>query len=395
MSRDSLRLLTGVAAMGITAALVVGAVVLFRGGATATAPVTVLSSRVGLIMNPDAKVKLHGAQVGKVAAIEDLPDGSAAIHLAMNPGYLQLIPANTGVQIVSSTVFGAKYVDLVPPAEPSAQSLHAGQVLDASHVTVEINTVFEHLVDVLSQVQPEKLNEALGAMAQALGGRGDKLGQTLVDFDAMLTKIDPSLPAMSQEIATAPKVLSAYADAGPDLMDAARNASRLSDTIVERQQDLDTVLLSAIGLADIGNDVVSTNSNAIVDAMHVLVPTTNLTNQYNQALTCALKGMEPLAMGPPQPLPGIMLLDSFLLGTERYRYPGNLPKVAASGGPQCMGLPNVGFGERPPFVVTDINANPAQYGNQGILLNSDALKQALFGPLDGPPRNTAQTGQPG
>ena len=395
MSRDSLRLLTGVAAMGITAALVVGAVVLFRGGATATAPVTVLSSRVGLIMNPDAKVKLHGAQVGKVAAIEDLPDGSAAIHLAMNPGYLQLIPANTGVQIVSSTVFGAKYVDLVPPAEPSAQSLHAGQVLDASHVTVEINTVFEHLVDVLSQVQPEKLNEALGAMAQALGGRGDKLGQTLVDFDAMLTKIDPSLPAMSQEIATAPKVLSAYADAGPDLMDAARNASRLSDTIVERQQDLDTVLLSAIGLADIGNDVVSTNSNATIDAMHVLVPTTNLTNQYNQALTCALKGMEPLAMGPPQPLPGIMLLDSFLLGTERYRYPGNLPKVAASGGPQCMGLPNVGFGERPPFVVTDINANPAQYGNQGILLNSDALKQALFGPLDGPPRNTAQTGQPG
>lgn len=313
----------------------------------------------------------------------------------MNPDYLQLIPANTRVQIVSSTVFGAKYVDLVPPADPSAQSLHAGQVLDAGHVTVEINTVFEHLVDVLSQIQPEKLNETLGAMAQALGGRGDRLGQTLVDFDAMLAKIDPSLPAMSQEIATAPEVLSAYADAGPDLMDAARNASRLSDTIVERQQDLDTVLLSAIGLADIGNDVVGTNSNAIVDAMHVLVPTTNLTNQYNQALTCALKGMEPLAMGPPQPLPGIMLLDSFLLGTERYRYPGNLPKVAATGGPQCMGLPNVGFGERPPFVVTDINANPAQYGNQGILLNSDALKQALFGPLDGPPRNTAQTGQPG
>ncbi|KAB7758609.1 virulence factor Mce family protein [Mycolicibacterium mucogenicum DSM 44124] len=388
-------MLTGSAALGLAAALVVGAVVLFRGGATSTASVTVLSPRVGLIMNPDAKVKLHGAQVGKVAAIDDLPDGSAAIRLAMNPDYLQLIPANTRVQIVSSTVFGAKYVDLLPPAEPSAQPLHAGQVLDAGHVTVEINTVFEHLVDVLSQVQPEKLNETLGAMAQALGGRGDKLGLTMVDFDAMLTKIDPSLPNMSQEIATAPKVLTAYADAGPDLMSAARSASQLSDTIVERQQDLDTVLLSAIGLADIGNDVVGTNSNAIVDTMHVLVPTTNLTNQYNQALTCALKGMEPLAMGPPQPLPGIMLLDSFLLGTERYRYPGNLPKVAASGGPQCMGLPNVGFGQRPPFVVTDINANPAQYGNQGILLNSDALKQALFGPLDGPPRNTAQTGQPG
>ncbi len=49
----------------------------------------------------------------------------------------------------------------------------------------------------------------------------------------------------------------------------------------------------------------------------------------------------------------------------------------------------------PPFVVADIGANPAQYGNQGILLNSDGLKNWLFGPLDGPPRNTAQIGKPG
>ncbi|PRC53662.1 MCE-family protein, partial [Mycobacterium sp. ITM-2017-0098] len=84
-----------------------------------------------------------------------------------------------------------------------------------------------------------------------------------------------------------------------------------------------------------------------------------------------------------------------VLGQERYRYPQNLPKVAATGGPQCTDLPKVGFQKHPPFVITDVNANPAQYGNQGIVLNSDGLKQLLFGPLDGPPRNTAQTGHPG
>ena len=36
-----------------------------------------------------------------------------------------------------------------------------------------------------------------------------------------------------------------------------------------------------------------------------------------------------------------------------------------------------------------------QYGNQGILLNSEGLKNWLFGPIDGPPRNTAQIGMPG
>jgi hypothetical protein len=58
-------------------------------------------------------------------------------------------------------------------------------------------------------------------------------------------------------------------------------------------------------------------------------------------------------------------------------------------------LPKLGFGQHPPFVVADVGANPWKYGNQGLLLNADGLKQLLFGPLDGPPRNTAQIGQPG
>lgn len=395
MSRDTVRLLTGSVAVVVATAVIAGAVVLFRGGAATTVSVTVISPRAGLVLNPEAKVKLHGAQVGKVVSIDSLPDGQAAIRLAMNPADLSLIPANTFAQIASSTVFGAKFVDLVPPKTPSGDTMYAGQVLDARHVTVEINTVFEQLVTVLAQIQPEKLNETLGALAQAFDGRGDKLGQTMADLDALLVKIDPSLPTLSHEIAVMPSVLGAYADAAPDLTSTLRNATQLSDTIVDRRDDLDALLISAIGLADIGNDVVATNSESLTNVMHLLVPTTTLTNQYNPALTCALKGVEPLALGAPQPLPGVMLLDSFLLGTERYRYPKNLPKVAATGGPQCMDLPNVGFGQRPPFVVTDIDANPAQYGNQGILLNSDALKQALFGPLDGPPRNTAQIGQPG
>ncbi|MGW4096218.1 MCE family protein [Mycobacterium sp. NPDC004974] len=395
MSRDAKRQLSGLITVVVIAAIIVGAIVAFRGGVAPTASVTVISPRAGLVMNPDAKVKLHGAQVGKVVAIEALPDGQAALRLAMNPDDLQLIPSNTGVEIASSTVFGAKFVQLVPPPKPSPTSMYAGQVLDATHTTVEINTVFEQLVTVLAQIQPEKLNETLGAMAQAIDGRGDKLGQTLVDLDALLAKIAPSLPTLSHEMAVAPQVFNAYADAGPQLMDTVRNSTQLSNTIFDQRNDLDALLVSAIGLADVGNDVVATNSAAVTDAMRLLVPTTNLLNQYNPALNCALKGLEPLALGPPTPLPGVMLLDSFLLGTERYRYPGNLPKVAATGGPQCQGLPEVGFEQRPPFIVTDINANPAQYGNQGILLNSDALKQALYGPLDGPPRNTAQIGQPG
>lgn len=395
MSNSVIRPLLGLAAVGVIGAVVVGTAFLFQGGATESVPVTVLSPRAGLVMNPDAKVKLHGAEVGKVSSIQNLPDGRAAIHLAMDPSWLHLIPANSRVDIESTTVFGSKFVQLIPPPDPSPQSLKAGQVLDSEHVTVEINTLFQQLISVLSQIEPEKLNEALGALAQAFSGRGEKFGRTLGDLDTLLTKIDPSLLTLSHELAVAPGVLDAYADAGPDLIKTMENGARVSDTVVDRQRDLDALLISTITLADIGNDVVSTNARPLETVLHLLAPTTDLTKKYNQALTCGLAGLKPLATGPPLPVPGVLLLDSFLLGSERYRYPQNLPKVAAAGGPQCMGLPDVGFGHRPPYLVTDIDANQAQYGNQGILLNSDRLKQMLFGPIDGPPRNTPQIGQPG
>ena len=204
---------------------------------------------------------------------------------------MHLIPQNVLVDIAAPTVFGAKFVQLVPPAEWSAESLQAGQVIDAQHVTVEINTVFEQLTSVLSTLEPEKLNETLGAIATALNGRGYQIGQMLSDLDAFLAKIEPSLPALNHDLAVAPEVFSAYADAAPDLIKTADNATRISQTIVDEQNNLDAFLVSLIGLADIGNDVVGSNRQALTDVLHLLVPTTDLTREYNEALYCGIAGM--------------------------------------------------------------------------------------------------------
>ncbi len=376
--------------------VVVLAVGLFQDSFTRSVPVTVIADRAGLVMYPNAKVKIHGAQVGKVDSIEPLPDGGAALHLAIQPDAVEVIPANVGAEITSSTVFGAKFVELVAPIRPSPAALRAGTVIrGGDNVTVELNTVFQKLVSVLSAVEPAKLNQTLGALSKSLDGRGEAFGQTLVDLDSALATLNPALENLNHALEISPTVFDAFADASPDLLDTVANTSRISETVVDTQDSLDALLLSAIGLADIGTEVLTENRQPLADVIHLLVPTTDLTNEYNQALTCGLGGLLPLANGPGIPVPGAVLLQGFFLGRERYRYPSNLPKVAAKGGPQCTDLPNVGYEQRPPYVVTDIGANQAQYGNQGILLNSDGLKQALFGPLDGPPRNTAQIGQPG
>jgi len=395
MPHNGIRALTGLATVVVIAAIVAVAVGLFRGSFTETMPVTVLSPRAGLVMNPDAKVKMHGVQVGKVASIESRPDGQAVLHLAMYPSEMHLIPANVLVDLTSPTVFGAKFVELVAPAEPSAQSLHAGQVLDSQHVTVEVNTVFKQLTAVLGTLDPAKLNETLGAISQALSGRGEKIGQAFSDLDSFLAKFQPSLPALTHDIAMSAPVFKAYGDGSADLVRTLDNAVKISKSIVDEQHNLDAFLISAIGLADVGNDVLSANRKGLTTVFHLLAPTTDLLNEYAEALTCTFEGDAVIAHGPVLPEPSIAISASLTWGAERYRYPANLPKVAATGGPRCMGLPHRPFNSTAKVLIADTGANPVVYGNPQLLLNFDGLKQLLYGPIDGPPRNPAQVGQQG
>lgn len=392
------RPLAGLVTIAAIGATVVFASAMFQGKLASTEPITVLTARAGLVMNPGAKVELLGVQVGHVSSIESLPNGQAALHLAVDPQQLHQIPANITIDIAAPTVFGAKQVQLVPPKQPAAERLSPGTVLDAGRVTVEVNTLFQQLTQVLAKINPAKLNETIGAIASAFDGRGRSIGESLANLNTFLGVLEPSLANLSHDLQAAPAVVNSYADAAADLLTTVDKASQIGGTIVDEQHKLDALLISLIGLADIGNDVVGSNAKSLAKLVGLLVPTTTLTNEYHPALTCVLQGMiHIVTTSPPSEVPGVITLSGVQLGRERYRYPANLPKVAARGGPHCadVGLPVVPPNTSVPIVVADDGADPTAYGNQGILANSDALKQWLFGPIDGPPRNSAQVGQPG
>src|SRR5512139_3729007 len=98
---------------------------LFFGTFTSHETVTLTSDRSGLVMETNAKVKLRGVQVGRVTAIR----GGAqpvALKLEIDKDKLEYIPANVEAQIRATTVFGAKFVDLVYPSNPSPQRLAGG-----------------------------------------------------------------------------------------------------------------------------------------------------------------------------------------------------------------------------------------------------------------------------
>ncbi|MGV9408520.1 MCE family protein [Nocardia sp. NPDC003693] len=378
MFSNLLRPLVGLLSIGMIAGAVGGAVTLFEGGLEETVPVTVLAGRAGLVMYPDAKVQMRGVTVGKVAGIEERADGVAVIRLAIDSAQLSRIPANVSVDIASTTVFGAKYVQFIAPDNPSPAALSAGQTFDADHVTVEINTIFQQLTQVLGRIEPEKLNATLGAIATATKGRGQRIGQLLTDLESFLAQLEPALPALDADLTHLPAVAAAYADGAPALVSTAADATTIATTLVEEQQNLDALLTGVIGLSDTGNQVLSDNADSLASTLHLLGPTLSLTNEYREALRCGVTGLAKLDRLPPAEAEGVMISANFLFGTFPYSYPENLPKVAASGGPQCSVVP-VPYDSHPPFVVADVGANPYARGQQGITFNSEWLQHLLFG----------------
>lgn len=371
-------------------AIVILAFAQFKGDFSSTSAVTVTAQRAGLVLDPDAKVKLRGVEIGRVASIGRAAprDGKeqARLTLALTPDSLRLVPANVRVDIASTTVFGAKYVNFVLPPDPSPARLAPGATLEAGSVTVEYNTLFEHLSDVLDKVEPQKLNATLSAIASALHGRGGQLGDLLGRSDTYLATMNPSLPALQRDFAKAAEVTQLYADTAGDLLRTVSNATVTSDSIVAEQQNLDAVLLGVIGLDDTAGGVLRHNERNLGTALELLRPTTGLLNRYSPALTCLINGM-----GKALPLgeqvfgggqPGVALNTGFTYGAPAYTLPKDLPKVNAKGGPNCWGLPNPPMSPdapHAPFVVTDTANVP--YAPSSQLGVGPNIFQLLYGDL--------------
>ncbi|MBF6420300.1 MCE family protein [Nocardia farcinica] len=385
--RDALGLkLAGLAMVLALVAIVAVALTMFVGGFTRTATVLVQAPRSGLVLDPDAKVKVRGVEIGKVAAVRQDENG-ATLELALDPEKLKLVPANAGVDIRSTTVFGAKYVNFVVPQVPSSDSLRPGATVVAEQVTVEFNTLFQHLSDVLAKLEPQKLNATLAALGQALQGRGQTLGTLLADLDVYLREMNPTLPTLREDLRATADVSHLYADTVGDLLRTVDNAVVTSQTLVDEQSSLDDMLANLTGLADTTGSVLRENEHNLGTALDLLRPTTALLDEYAPGLNCMINAVANLlpvgeaVFGGNQP--GVAMNTNFMFGAEPYTYPDDLPKVNATGGPRCEGLVDRVPGSHANYVVTDTSEGGPYVPSMELKFNGPKVFQLLFAGLPG------------
>jgi phospholipid/cholesterol/gamma-HCH transport system substrate-binding protein len=322
---------------------------LFTGSYKSYVPVTLTSDRAGLVMESGGKVKMRGVQVGRVSTITGGQD-PVTLKLEIYPDQIKYIPANVGAKIRATTVFGAKFVDLLYPSDPSPNRLVAGQVLKSQNVSTEVNTVFQNLVGVLDHIDTAKLNSVLSALAEGVRGQGPRIGEATTDANQVLLALNPRADTIRADWQALQGFNNTYSAAAQNILTTLNAASTTSVTITNNTKALDALLLNVIGLSNSGIALLAPNQANLIKAVNVLEPTTNLLMKYNPEYTCMLVGAKWLLDNGGYTSTGgngksFIVDGGVLAGDDQYRYPDNLPVTGAKGGPGgapgCGSLPIV------------------------------------------------------
>ncbi|MFE5896692.1 MCE family protein [Streptomyces sp. NPDC056488] len=357
-------------------------------------PVVVETGSVGNEMHLGAEVKLRGVVIGEVRAIDTTGTG-ARLTLAMRPGTLDHVPSDVSAQMLPTTLFGERFVALVPPANPSAKPLGPGAVIpeDRSGNAVELQQVLDNVLPLLTAVQPQKLSATLSAVSRALEGRGDKLGDTLGQLDSHLREFNPQLPALNRNLKELVKVSHLYADAAPDIVTALTDFTTTSGTLAEKEAELAGALGATTRTAQDLTAFLRQNKDNIIRLSATSRPTLELLAEYSPSFPCTLRTLAQFvpamdkALGKGTNRPGIHVNVTTVPARGAYAPGRDAPSYGSGGGPRCHPVPYLGVPAAPAArasAAADQDLGPANSPQENDLVNELLAPAAKKRPGDLP-----------
>ncbi|MFC8762043.1 MCE family protein [Streptomyces sp. NPDC057193] len=361
---------------------------------TASDPIVVETGSVGNEMHLGAEVKLRGVVIGEVRAI-DATDGGARLTLAMRPGTLRHVPSDVRAQMLPTTLFGERFVALVPPGNPSARPLGPGAVIpeDRSSNAVELQQVLDNVLPLLTAVQPQKLSATLSAISRALEGRGEHLGETLARLDAHLREFNPHLPALTRDLKELVKVSHLYADAAPDIVTALTDFTTTSGTLAEKEGELAGTLGVTTRTAQDLTAFLRQNKDNIIRLGATGRPTLELLAEYSPSFPCTLRTLAQFvpamdkALGKGTDRPGLHVNVTTVPSRGAYVPGRDTPSYGSGGGPRCYPVPYLGVPAAPALRASsaaDQPLGPANSPQENDLVNELLAPAAKKRPGDLP-----------
>ncbi|MCU1693863.1 MAG: virulence factor Mce family protein [Frankiales bacterium] len=319
-------------------------VALYQKRFTASDTVLLEADRIGNQLTPGADVKLRGLIVGRVKEVRTNGNG-ATLELAMEPDKTGMVPADVRAQLLPKTLFGEKFVALIAPERTGGARLEAGDVIDQDRSTTALETekVLDDLLPLLQTLRPQQLSQTLNAVSGALRGRGERTGQNLAALDTYLSKINPEMPGIQDNIRGLADLAENYDEAAPDVLAVLDNFSALSRNLVEEQQQLSTFLAASVGSTAEVDRFLRTNEQRLVRLAADSRASLGVYARYSPEFPCLAAGLVEAnkevsaTFGGRQP--GLHITLEVPVQDNGPFVKGDEPRTGDDGGPTCRGLP--------------------------------------------------------
>ncbi|MCD0449524.1 MCE family protein [Actinocorallia sp. API 0066] len=191
-------------------------------------------------------VKIAGAPVGRVDSIR-VDRGKAVVQLTVEEKYR--VPADSEIAIRWRSAVGQRVVYLIPGT--SAEKIRDGARIERTRSVVDIGELVDQLAPLARSLDPDRLNQILTAIYQALDGNRADVVQLVSDVDQLASTIAArrttlknllkDYTTVTEVIARRDKQIRQMTDNLVELTDAfLRNRELLEDSIVQLSQTFQT-----------------------------------------------------------------------------------------------------------------------------------------------------------
>lgn len=304
--------------------------------------VVVAADSAGLQLHKGADVKLHGVLVGEVRDVGSTGHG-ADLSLALDTASRSQIPQGVTARLLPKTLFGEKYVELIPPKSKADGQIAADTVIkvDKSKEAVELGDVLDGALPLLRAVPPEKLAVTLTSLSKALDGRGDELGDTFVKLGDVVRDLNDEMPTIQADIDELATVLDTYHGALPDLMKVLENLTTTSDTITDQGDQLKSLWMSTEDFSDDTRAFLDRYQGRLIQFGEVSEPVLKLLATYSPEYPCIFQGLTTLQPNVEDAFSGGRLHITLEITKDNGKYKsGDEPEWLSDYGPDCRGLPD-------------------------------------------------------
>ena len=299
------------------------------------------TSTVGLQLPHRADVKIRGVIVGEVLDMKSTGDG-AELTLGLYKDRTADIPADVTGSIVPKTLFGEKYVSLIPQSEAGGPTIQPGAVIEKTAIATEVEKVLADLYPLLTAVQPAKINMTLNAIATALEGRGDELGENLETVDSYLKRLNPQIPALVEDLRLTASVSDTYADILPEVGTILQNTVTTSTTLEDRSTQLHALFTNVSNFSDSARTFLDDNEANMIRLGEVSAAQLRVFSRYSTEFPCLLKGIVVAGQRQAEAFRGFTLhiVLETLPNQPRPYDAADRPRLGEDRGPSCINLPN-------------------------------------------------------